>query len=529
MKIDSGNRPEESVYPQKFEIKESSIKTPTDSYAKSSGEDKEFHHVSLSDVFFRKGEEISSEISKANVHVIKDMISGKEDCAVYRVDFDCIKKGDTSVIRKAIPLSDGTFSLLKEKRIEYGDKEIKEYILVKTDEKGLTRKETQILKIERDKKEREIKPFFNFAKDGRLVVEDGKKCRYFSPDGKEIWQKKIISKYSPVRSAFLSDGSAFVTMGGKTQDTLCMIGPDGSLKWERKIKNANCRLSTDTSGDLYIHNRKNSYQVIHPDGKEERFTPLTGGKNIDSLSVNDRGSVFIIAKEISRIIHFNQGLIVTRSGNKNFTWNAESDRKIIDYAEGKDGSIYFITQKQYNGKIHAIDPDGKTKWEVDLPRTYEFSEHSLIIGKDGNIYASISGVGAGSGTPLPTSYRNLLPSGKGDKLDKDVQTLLLCFSPDGKLHLQYANKNRANYWKAENPPAAQKDGNVVFTEGSNKHVFVVSKDIKKCMKMNQERIDDILKKSYNEIEKAEHAPTIEKDEKKGIVKIGGVELPINIS
>jgi len=524
MKIGMGNILKKIFYPQKSEIKESSIKTQTDSYIKSSGGDKELNHASLSNVFFQKGEEVSS---KMNLHVIRDIISGKKDNAIYRVDFDC-KKDDASFIRKVVPLSDGTFSLIKEKCTMQGDKQIEEYVLVKTDESGHTRKEKQILRRERDK--RKEKPSFNFAKDGRFVMEDGKKCRYFSPDGKEIWQKKINSGYPGAVSAFLPDGSAFVATNNKMHDTLCMIGPDGSTKWEKEITSANCSLSTDTSGNLYISDWKGSYLVIHPNGKEEKFTPADEGtKYIEDLSVNERGSVFICMRGEDNEGNYGHDLVVKRKGAKDLKWHAEPDHIIVDYTESDDRSVYIITRKKYYCKMHAIDPDGKAKWEVDLPRTYIPSEHNLTVGKDGNIYVSVNGVGANSNIPLPDSFKNLLPYGKGSGLGKDVQSLLLCLSPNGKLHWLYANKNKAYYWSHESPPTAQANGNVIFTDGSNKHVFIVSKDIDKYKKMNEERMGDIFSESIGEIDDKKTDLVIEKKEKEGIVKIGGVELPINKS
>lgn len=506
-------------------------KMPVDSFVESSGKDRVFKQASLSDVFFGKGEEILREASNTDISFMTDMTTG-EKTAVYRIGFDC--KEDESILN-INPSKDGTFSLFKTRKLITIDRELNEYFIVKTDERGLPLKETSVMKTEIGTDTgSKMEPFFRFAEDGRFIAVSDGKCQYFSAEGKEIWSKNISMESFPINSTFSPDGSAYIAIGnGEGKGILNLIGPDGSIRWKKDIADSCCELKTDKNGNLYLNLWERSCKVIRPNGSEGEPISISEGRRIGSVKVNDNGAVSIIAKE-DKEPYSRRDLIILGPGKRHFIKYGNLDQNFHDWVEGKDGSIYIVSKTQYYSKIHAVGPDNKTKWEVDLPETFLHSKHKLAVGKDGNIYATINGIQSNASTP--DSYKELFPPGKRRDIDiglrnddgssADVKSLILCLSPDGKLLRQHLNKE--SYWNEESSPTALPNGDIVFFD-KNDDAFIVSKNVEKYELLFRERKSKIISNKIREVEEDKGSLTIEKDEEKGIVNIGGVKLPIKKS
>lgn len=202
------------------------------------------------------------------------------------------------------------------------------------------------------------------GEDGTIYVGADNAVIALSPAGKQKWTYDMGSLADD--PALAKDGTVYA---GSTGGRLVALGNDGKLKWEYKAPGNIRSPAIDKSGNLYcsaatlsmycLDSKGNQKWVFKPAGDLPVYPELFDWANtLDVPSIAGDGTVYA-------------GTFVTPGISK-------TGQQIQNYAV------------PLQGKIYAVTPQGKLKWEYLRPGAPMYTLHTPTIATDGTLYAGTS-------------------------------------------------------------------------------------------------------------------------------------------
>lgn len=263
----------------------------------------------------------------------------------------------------------------------------------------------------------------------------------FRPDGTIIWQRLLGNSSTLTSSPVInSDGTIYV---GSRSDTLYAINPDGSIRWRYGTgDDIDSSPAIGLDGTIYFASKDGYLYAIHSNGtlKWNYFIGGTGVfGNQSSPTIGHDGTVYCGGQG---------GKFYAITSEGNLLWEKTSAG--LDYSSpvlGSDSTIFVFNAPAVNvGRLRAYSSNGVEKWSFELPKarrtrsplldakevlflaggdkvyvidklgnrlwTYDLPynwDNSVILGKNGWLYASSSSTTAGKLLALAPIAKDQIP------------------------------------------------------------------------------------------------------------------------
>jgi cysteine-rich repeat protein len=186
------------------------------------------------------------------------------------------------------------------------------------------------------------------------------------------WKYALPSAVVKESPAIGSDGTIYIPMG----NSLFAINRDGSFKWRsdgHSMGRSTPAISSD--GTIYIP-WGNGLFAVNPDGtlKWKYDTSSYFSNNYSSPTIGTNG-----------IVYFGFGVdLLAIKPDGNLLWKYRVGEEVNSSpAIGDDGTIYVRGREDY---LIALNSDGTEKWVINLGSTLSQTNMSPVIGPDGTIY-----------------------------------------------------------------------------------------------------------------------------------------------
>lgn len=196
---------------------------------------------------------------------------------------------------------------------------------------------------------------------------------YAGPENNTLkWKYALPSSVGSESPAIGSDGTIYIPLG----NSLFAINRDGSFKWRydgHSMGRSTPAISLD--GTIYIP-WGNGLFALNPDGtlKWEYDTSTYFSNNYSSPTIGTNGIVYV---------GFDVDLLAIKpDGNLLWKYRVGEEARHSP-AIGQDGTIYVRGRKDY---LIALNPDGTERWVLNLGSTYSHTHMAPVIGPDGTIY-----------------------------------------------------------------------------------------------------------------------------------------------
>ncbi|BDZ67493.1 PQQ-binding-like beta-propeller repeat protein [Methanobacterium ferruginis] len=217
------------------------------------------------------------------------------------------------------------------------------------------------------------------GKDGTIYIAASGYLHALRTDGTLIWKFHIYSTQmtSPTVG---SDGTIYIMCednSGFLDTALYAINPDGSLKWNTTIFNADGRgnLVIGADGTLYVPGA--SLYAVNPDGTIQ-WTYDLYNHQFTSPSIGPDGTIYYLCYG-GTSSKTKTAALYAINPDGTLKWTYSTTRAHYgSVAIGSDGTIYLLDA----GYLFAINPDGTQKWNCTTGNSYS----SPVIGADGTIY-----------------------------------------------------------------------------------------------------------------------------------------------
>ena len=226
----------------------------------------------------------------------------------------------------------------------------------------------------------------------------------------------------------------------RTRDELLALNHDGTLNWSSIIW-------TDLPVDPGGHGMDYCTPAIDADGivyvMGENLTSFYGLNGTVRWSNNINPDFWGSPSIQGETIYIPARGLLAYDLNGTFKWRFDppgEPRSVHKPAIDSDGAIYFGDE---NNHVHAVFPNGTTKWTFNIPVQHGQARGNPAIDDDGTIYI---------GTKADTS------------------STFFAINPDGSLKWQYASPLRDVY----SSPAIGNDGSIFFASEDRK-LFCVEK------------------------------------------------------
>ena len=255
--------------------------------------------------------------------------------------------------------------------------------------------------------------------DGTIYVPGHRYLYAIDPMGEVQWAHEqddnVFLFSSP---AVASDGTIYV---GGDDRSLYAINPDGTLRW---TFGAGDRIRSSPSigpdGTIYFGSHDGRLYAVHPDGTERWSVEMHCGLPWGCLradgipSIGPDGTIYMMVDGVYAV-----------DPDGSVLWHFPANQSSAAPILGADGtvyvaSIYPLVDGNGDGRIFALDPEGRLMWEH---RTEGSAGGSPLIGLDGTIFAAASGGlvaivehesanGGFEGAPWPQVRRDRANSGR---------------------------------------------------------------------------------------------------------------------
>ncbi len=201
-----------------------------------------------------------------------------------------------------------------------------------------------------------------------------------NPDGTEKWRFNTQTwLHGPI--AIGPDGTIYA--GGEGRRVYA-VNPDGTKKWDTREVGSNLPgyiftgVLLDDDGNTYVGVKPNLVASYDPQGEERWVSLVIGAADmLGQAALSPDGSLLYIGSVgEGRMFH----ALDTKTGRTKWRCSIPGvhSSPIVD----AKGTIYIGGE---DGKVYAINPDGKIKWTVDVGGGGMFLS-SLAMGKNGMLY-----------------------------------------------------------------------------------------------------------------------------------------------
>jgi outer membrane protein assembly factor BamB len=333
---------------------------------------------------------------------------------------------------------------------------------------------------------------------------------YISPEGKPVKEMPVNSAvYARVRQS--EGGTVFFldqNQAGSSQDSsgkLIAIGPDGEVKWKRQTPVG--ELSCSDSGSAYIHTKYKNLYEFSKTGEVDDLSNLYEQDHSFSLCAAHGDSLAVVRTSSHAGDH--DTLTVYKKHKEAFRFDSAGMINTVKY-EPVNSTHIVMTGEWRKEKLTALDDNGNTKWDMELPEK-GLDRHSLLTDDKGNIIITME---IGEHTDIPDSFKTLTKNLIKTNDLKEPGSLLLVISPDGAPVMAHKDKEE-NGGRA--PKRVFSDGTIAFTSTEG-NIETITRG-------------DKAKQVFEELTKPEpitdaKKPEISINQEAGEVNIGGVKLPI---
>nr|WP_319373494.1 PQQ-binding-like beta-propeller repeat protein [uncultured Methanobacterium sp.] len=217
------------------------------------------------------------------------------------------------------------------------------------------------------------------GQDGTIYIAASNYLHALRADGTLIW-KLYISSTNMMSPTVGSDGTIYVANydnSGFLESALYAINPDGSLKWNTTIFNADGRGNIVIGSDGTIYVPGSSLYAVNPDGTI-KWTYDYLDHQFTSPSIGLDGTIYYLCYSGTYSNKVAALYAINPDGTLKWTYltkNAQYGTAAI----GSDGTIYLLN----GGYLFAINSaDGTQKWNCSAVGAIS----SPVIGADGTIY-----------------------------------------------------------------------------------------------------------------------------------------------
>ena len=191
-----------------------------------------------------------------------------------------------------------------------------------------------------------------------------------------------------------ADGTVYVaTHNG----TLYALHPDGTTKWQfsnpgRSYMSSQLAIHSDDT--LYVTWGYELYAINATDGKLKKL--YGGWSSLTSFAIGADGAIYAVAEETK---YAAKTVYAVYPSDGSIRWKYKTDDlysspPVVD----RDGTVYVTTDTDGQGILHAIKPDGSEKWKFAAKKRFfliyldiaYIANSTPAIGLDGTVY-----IGAG--------------------------------------------------------------------------------------------------------------------------------------
>jgi outer membrane protein assembly factor BamB/subtilisin family serine protease len=233
------------------------------------------------------------------------------------------------------------------------------------------------------------------AGDGTIYVKAGDGYLYaLNPsDGTTKWRKDVHSTLSYASPSLAADGTVYQ---GSEDGNLYAFNPDGTAKWTFKAGNdIYTAPAVDAAGNIYfsVLNNGKLFSLTSAGVLRWGYDGASLGATSSPALSPDGGTVYYAGYDAR--LH----AVQTSSGQSLWVYDLPNEVRASSPAVDANGVIYIGC---YDGKVHALNPDGTLKrtyptadWVRSSPT---LSGTTLYFGSNDNkVYAFDVGVGPASG------------------------------------------------------------------------------------------------------------------------------------
>ncbi len=201
-----------------------------------------------------------------------------------------------------------------------------------------------------------------------------------NPDGTEKWRYNTNS-WLHGSPAIGPDGMIYVS--GEDRRVFA-VNPDGTEKWDTRKQGLNLtgQIWTgnllDDAGNSYVGVKPNQLASFDSEGNERWVALVIGATDMlgQPAISHDNSILYIGSVGEGSMFH----AIDTKTGRTK--WRAAVPGVYSSPIVDKKGTIYIGST---DGKVYAINPDGKVKWTVDVGGG-GMNKSSLAMGENGVLY-----------------------------------------------------------------------------------------------------------------------------------------------
>jgi len=209
-----------------------------------------------------------------------------------------------------------------------------------------------------------------------------------------------------------ADGTVYVaTHNG----TLYALHPDGTIKWQFSNpgrSDMSSQLAIHSDDTLYVTWGYELYAVNLSDGKLKKL--YGGWSSLTSFAIGADGAIYAVAEETK---YAAKTVYAVYPSDGSIRWKYKTnDMYSSPPVVGNDGTVYVATDTDGQGILHAIKPDGSEKWVFAAKKRFfliyldiaYIANSTPAIGPDGTVY-----IGAGrEGSSKEGKLFAIKPNGK---------------------------------------------------------------------------------------------------------------------
>jgi outer membrane protein assembly factor BamB len=217
--------------------------------------------------------------------------------------------------------------------------------------------------------------------DGSVLeaCQDGY-LRALSPDtGQLRWAYKTRGMLEG-SAAVAADGTIYA---GSDDKNLYALNPNGSLKWKLGARGPVYNTPTvGGGGTIYV-------QTDGPGGTDDLISVSPSGRQnwrVSSQLTRWQGAEVAVDDVRGNLYVSGPTGLSSFKLDGTFRWNVAAGDRLSDHpAIGVDGTVYF---ESYDGHFHAVTPDGRQLFDVNLPASNNPDAQSSdpAINSDGTVY-----------------------------------------------------------------------------------------------------------------------------------------------
>jgi outer membrane protein assembly factor BamB len=213
---------------------------------------------------------------------------------------------------------------------------------------------------------------------------DGSRWYALSSQGAVLWTLDL-PRTNNAAPAIAADGTLYFGAAAAGVGSLYAVHPGGSIRWVLgDLQRIRTSPALAADGTIYVAGGSRVY-AVDPGGHIRWSREIDEGNfHISSPAVAADGSIYLGSAD---------GILYSFTAGGSLRWTyATGDVIHSSPAIGGDGTVYVASIGSGEGRLHAVDADGRRRWSLVMPVRLVSSSPS--IGPDGTIYIVAHGVTA---------------------------------------------------------------------------------------------------------------------------------------